>query len=149
MAKRTLGVLIHGAGWVSARHIAAFQHNPASRVVAISTFSDLRTVATERAPFFASAGNIREAIGIAEKQASFVVDEVSPVRAAARLSVPVLLIHGAADDETPPAHSERVHAALKGPKRLLLLPKGGHAVSLDEATWKVIDEWLTPVADRQ
>jgi dipeptidyl aminopeptidase/acylaminoacyl peptidase len=40
------------------------------------------------------------------------VDDVSPVRAAARITVPVLLIHGAADVETPPAHSERVRAAL-------------------------------------
>jgi predicted dehydrogenase len=39
MAKRTFGVLIHGAGWVSAQHIAAFQHNPATQVVAISSRS--------------------------------------------------------------------------------------------------------------
>jgi pimeloyl-ACP methyl ester carboxylesterase len=73
-----------------------------------------------------------------------VVDEVSPVKAAARLAIPVLLIHGAEDKETPPAHSERVHQALPGKKRLVLLPKNGHAVWLDEATWKIIDEWLTP-----
>jgi uncharacterized protein len=115
-----------------------------ARIVGISTFSDLRTVANERAPFFASAGNVREALAIAEQQAGFVVDEVSPVKAAARLSIPVLLIHGAVDRETPPAHSERVHQALQGPKRLLLLPKSGHGVGLDEATWRLIDEWLTP-----
>ncbi len=135
-----LGVSLGGAVALQ----AAAEEPRVSRVVAISTFSDLRTVATLRAPFFASAGNIREALAIAEKQANFVVDDVSPVRAAARLSIPVLLIHGAADQETPPAHSERVQQALKGPKRLLLLPKSGHAVSLDEATWRVIDEWLTP-----
>jgi len=39
MAKRTFGILIHGAGWVSAQHIAAFQGNPATRVVAISSRS--------------------------------------------------------------------------------------------------------------
>ena len=123
---------------------AAAEDARVARVVAISTFSDLRMVATERAPFFASAGNIREAIAIAEKQANFVVDDVSPARTAARLSIPVLLIHGAVDRETPPAHSERVHQALKGPKRLLLIPKSCHSVSLDEATWRTIDEWLTP-----
>jgi pimeloyl-ACP methyl ester carboxylesterase len=123
---------------------AAAEDSRVSQVVAISTFSDLRTVASERAPSFASAGNIREAIAIAEKQANFVVNEVSPVRAAARLSIPVLLIHGAVDRETPPAHSERVYQALKEPKRLLLLAKSGHAMSLDEATWRIIDEWLLP-----
>jgi uncharacterized protein len=123
---------------------AAAEDSRIASVVAISTFSDIRTVATERAPFFASAGNIREAIAIAEQQAHFVADEASPVRAAARVSIPVLLVHGAIDKETAPAHSERVYQALKGPKRLLLLPKNGHAVSLDEATWRIIDEWLLP-----
>jgi len=33
--------------------------------------------------------------------------------------------------------------------RLLLLPKSGHAVGLDEAAWQVIDEWLTPPAGHQ
>jgi hypothetical protein len=41
------------------------------------------------------------------------------------------------------AHSERVYQALKGEKRLILLPKTGHGVGLDEATWKIIDEWVT------
>jgi uncharacterized protein len=115
-----------------------------ARIVAISTFSDLRTVASERAPFFASAANVREAIAIAEQQAGFVADEVSPVQAAGHLAIPVLLVHGADDRETAPAHSERVHSALHGPKRLLLLHKSGHAVSLDEATWRIVDDWLTP-----
>lgn len=33
------GVLIHGAGWVSSQHIAAYQGNPRTRVVAISSRS--------------------------------------------------------------------------------------------------------------
>lgn len=32
-----LGVLVHGAGWVSGEHIKAFQRNPHTRVVAISS----------------------------------------------------------------------------------------------------------------
>jgi predicted dehydrogenase len=36
MPKR-MGVLIHGAGWVSTQHIKAFQNNPHTRVVAISS----------------------------------------------------------------------------------------------------------------
>lgn len=36
MAK-TLGVLIHGAGWVSTQHIQAFQQNPHTEVVAVSS----------------------------------------------------------------------------------------------------------------
>jgi predicted dehydrogenase len=37
MSSKTYGVLIHGAGWVSAQHIAAFQNNRSARVVAISS----------------------------------------------------------------------------------------------------------------
>jgi pimeloyl-ACP methyl ester carboxylesterase len=115
-------------------------------VVGMSIFSDLRTVASERAPFFASSANIRDALALAETQGHFVVDEVSPVTAAAQLSIPVLLIHGAEDRETVPAHSERVHQALKGKKRLVLLPKAGHAMGLDEATWRIVDDWITMAA---
>jgi predicted dehydrogenase len=35
--KRKLGVLVHGAGWVSGPHIKAFMHNPHTKVVAISS----------------------------------------------------------------------------------------------------------------
>ncbi len=37
MAERKLGVLVHGAGWVSTQHISAFVANPATEVVAISS----------------------------------------------------------------------------------------------------------------
>ncbi|MCP5520830.1 MAG: Gfo/Idh/MocA family oxidoreductase [Verrucomicrobiales bacterium] len=37
MSQGKFGVLIHGAGWVSTQHIAAFQRNPATEVVAISS----------------------------------------------------------------------------------------------------------------
>jgi predicted dehydrogenase len=37
MRTKHYGVLIHGAGWVSTQHIAAFENNPASQVVAISS----------------------------------------------------------------------------------------------------------------
>ena len=36
---KTLGVLIHGAGWVSTQHIAAFRHHPAARILAVSSRS--------------------------------------------------------------------------------------------------------------
>jgi predicted dehydrogenase len=44
MARKHYGVLIHGAGWVSGQHIAAFQSHPATRVVAISS----RSIASAR-----------------------------------------------------------------------------------------------------
>lgn len=113
-----------------------------SAVIAAATFSDLRSVASERAPFFASQGNIDNAFRIAEQQAHFHVDEVSAVAAAARIKVPVLIIHGQADKETPASHSQRVYAALRGPKELMLIPKAGHNDCLNSGTWPVIDAWV-------
>jgi uncharacterized protein len=118
-------------------------------VVAAETFSDLRTVAVERAPFFLTRGTIRKAFAVAEAQGGFSVDAVSPVRDAPRITAPVLLIHGAADVDTPPDHSRRVFAALGGPKRLMIVGGAGHNQSLSsEATWRVIDRWLDDVVDR-
>jgi len=37
MSEKKLGVLVHGAGWVSTQHIKAFTANPHTRVVAISS----------------------------------------------------------------------------------------------------------------
>ena len=88
-----------------------------SGVVAAETFSDLRTIATERAQFFFSAGTISAAFRRAGEEGHFDVDAVSPRTAAATITAPVLLIHGAADVETRPEHSQRVFDALKGPKR--------------------------------
>lgn len=118
-------------------------------VVAAETFSDLRTVATERAPLFFTRGAIDRAFALAEAEGHFRIDEVSPVRAAARITVPVLLIHGAADVDTPPAHSERVHAALKGASELMLVPGARHNESLSsEDTWRTVDDWITAAEKR-
>ncbi len=111
-------------------------------VVAAETFADLRTVARERAPFFLTNGVITEAFALAERDGHFRVDDVSPVAAAARIDAPVLLLHGAIDRETPPAHSERVYAALRGPKQLILVPGAHHNQSLAAGVWPDIDRWI-------
>jgi uncharacterized protein len=111
-------------------------------VVAAESFSDLRTVAEERAPKFFTRGVITRAFELAEREGRFQVDAVSPRQAAALIHVPVLLIHGAADVETPPDHSRRIYEALKGPKRLLLVPGVGHNHSLQPDVWAEIDKWI-------
>jgi pimeloyl-ACP methyl ester carboxylesterase len=111
-------------------------------VVAAETFSDLRTVATERAPFVFTSGIIARAFQIAEQQGHFRVDEVSPAMAAAEIKIPVLLIHGAADTDTPPEHSQRVLAALVGPKRLILVSGAGHNESLRGEVWNEVERWI-------
>jgi pimeloyl-ACP methyl ester carboxylesterase len=117
-----------------------------SAVVAAESFSDLRTVARERAPRYFSQGNIRRALAMAESSGRFVVDEVSPVKAAARIAVPVLLVHGGADRETPPEHSHRIFDALRSPRRLLIVAGAGHNQSLPLA-WPDIERWIDDVLE--
>jgi uncharacterized protein len=111
-------------------------------VIAIAPFSDLRTAARERAPFFASRSNLEAAFQQAEATANFRVDDVSPVAAAPRITVPVLLVHGDHDEETPHDHSVRILNALRGPKRLITVPGGGHREGLKAATWQELDRWI-------
>ena len=131
----------HSLGAAVALQTAAIE--PRIRaVVAASTFSDLRSIATERAPFVFSDRMIEAAFSLAEQQAHFVVDEVSPVRAASAIRVPVLLIHGAHDRDTPPIHSQRVHRALSG-STLVIVPDAAHNDVLWEgAIWTRITRWI-------
>lgn len=135
-------------GAAVALQTAAEDHRVTAMATA-ATFSDLRTVAAQRAPFFASKGNIDDALRMAEREAQFKVDEVSPVAAAAKIEIPVLVIHGQSDKETPPAHSLRVYAALRGPKQLLLVPHAGHNDSINGDAWKAIDGWVDRWIPRQ
>jgi pimeloyl-ACP methyl ester carboxylesterase len=112
-------------------------------VVAAESFSDLRTVATERAPWFLPRPIIRQAFVVAEQRGRFLVDAVSPVLAAQTIKAPVLLIHGADDTETPPAHSQRIFDALAGPRRLMLVPGAAHNQSLYRpGVWGEIERWI-------
>jgi dipeptidyl aminopeptidase/acylaminoacyl peptidase len=111
-------------------------------VVAVSPFSDLRTIVEERAPFFATRRDIARAFELAEQRANFRADEVSPLASAVNIKVPALIIHGARDRKTPPEHSQRIFAALRAPKELILVPNRGHRRPLTEDVWREIDAWL-------
>ena len=121
---------------------AAADDRRISAIVAAETFSDLRTVASERAPFFFTRRAIGRALTFAEREAHFEVDAVSPLEAAARVHVPVLVIHGGADTDTPPDHSRRVYDALGGPKCLVIVPGAPHNGSLTRETWAAIVRWI-------
>jgi alpha-beta hydrolase superfamily lysophospholipase len=111
-------------------------------VVAVSSFSDLRTAAAERAPFFASKGNIADAFKIAEAEGKFRADDVSPMAAASHITAPTLIVHGDHDEETPPDHARRIFAALHDPKRLIMVPGASHSHVIDAGVWRDIDGWI-------
>jgi alpha-beta hydrolase superfamily lysophospholipase len=117
-------------------------------IVAAETFTDLRTVATERAPFFFTQATIERAFQLAEQEGHFQMAAVSPIDAARRLKIPVLLIHGAADRDTPPSHTRHLFAALPANPRnqLILVPGATHNHSLHaNAIWEDIQRWIDSV----
>jgi dipeptidyl aminopeptidase/acylaminoacyl peptidase len=116
--------------------------------VAASSFSDLETIVRERARWFhLPSFYVDAALARAGQMALFPPEEASPVAVAPRIHSPVLLLHGAADDKTPPAHSERIAAAVLAPHTLVILPGVGHDEILGRAeAWRAIDAFLAEVA---
>ncbi len=115
-------------------------------VIAQSPFADLERIARERAPFFASEDQIRSAMRLAEREAGFHIAGVSPLRDAAKIQVPVLLLHGQKDDVTRPVHSQQLAAALPGPHELMLLPAADHdSVLKYEEAWAAITRLLDKI----
>jgi alpha-beta hydrolase superfamily lysophospholipase len=136
-----MGTSLGGGIALQAAGVAGIDRRVAA-VVAISPFADLRTGATERAPWFASKGNIADAFALVEAEGKFRVDDASAVAAAGHVTAPALLVHGARDDETPPAHSQRIYATLHEPKRLILVPNATHNHVVDAQVWREIDAWV-------
>jgi pimeloyl-ACP methyl ester carboxylesterase len=134
-------------GGAVALQLAAIDKRIAA-VVAAESFSDFRTVATERAPWFFTTSTIKSAFQHAEKEGRFSIDAVSPVLAAGEITTPVLLIHGEMDIATPPEHARRLYAALSGPKKLILLPGVGHNQWYHGEIWNEIEQWInTAIGD--
>jgi pimeloyl-ACP methyl ester carboxylesterase len=114
-------------------------------VVSAAAFTDLATFARDRVAGFASEAQYREALVLAERAGRFEVAAVSPVLAAARLRVPVLLVHGEDDHVTSLDHARRLFAALAGPKRLRVVPGGNHHDALGRV-WPEVEHWVVGVA---
>lgn len=125
---------------------AAAEDDRIRAVVAAAPFSDLRTVIGERAPSLESEADLRESIRLAEEKAGFKVDDISPRLAAARIRVPVLLLHGTEDRAIRSDHSQRILAALPGDKKLVLVDGATHYDVLRfPAVWQQVGDFL----DRQ
>jgi pimeloyl-ACP methyl ester carboxylesterase len=113
-------------------------------VIAMAPFSTLWLASYERKPYVMSDYTFRASVRRAEEIAQFRVDDVAPAEAVKRLSVPLLLIHGEKDDETPPAHSQRIYAnAASAQKRILIVPGATHRDLLSTpAPWGEIQTFL-------
>jgi uncharacterized protein len=146
-AVQAKGAILFGSSLGAAVALEAAAVDPRIKgVIAQSPFADLASIVRERAPFFASRSDVAGALEIAGRTAGFDHRAVSSERAAARIRVPVLLLHGERDSETSPRHSRRIAAALAGPKRLFIVGRAGHNDVLTRAeVWQCIDRFVEGV----
>jgi pimeloyl-ACP methyl ester carboxylesterase len=111
-------------------------------VVALASYSDLRAAVGARTGWLPKE-TVQAAIAVGESQGGFVADEVSPANAASRLSIPVLLVHGAADRQTPADQSRVIFARANAPKELVLIEGAGHNGLLRRPElWAAVDRFL-------
>lgn len=138
-------VIVMGTSLGGAVALQAAPEDPRiAGVVAMAPFSDLTTIIREIAGPLAQnqelfTGSLKEA----ERLTGFEAARISPREAARRISVPVLLAHGTRDTFTVPSHSERIYAALQGPKRYVIVDGATHYdIPYFPALWDVIERWV-------
>jgi uncharacterized protein len=110
-------------------------------VVAEAPFANLREVSYDYAGLDVSAllGKtlFRPAVIVAmhsmSREGGFDPEDVSPEKAVAERSFPILLICGTRDHRIPCRHSERIYNAARGPKELWIVDGAGHAAALGYA----------------
>ena len=114
-----------------------------SGVIAISSYTSMHQIVRDQIPWVVPTPWVRGTVRNAGRVAQVPVDEVDTVRAARRIHVPVLLLHGVEDTFTAPAHSRTIDAALAGPHELVLVD-GAHHVDVlpSAAAQEAISRWL-------
>ena len=139
------GVLAHSFGALSTASWLS-EHRPASirAVVLVGMMRDLGYVFES----FTQALALRPKVSsrfrelIRDRYGSY-PEEVSTGEMVRRLHLPVLLVHGAADDVVPSAHAHVVSKELRD-GRLLIAPELGHGAPLrDPATVRQIVDFLS------
>jgi alpha-beta hydrolase superfamily lysophospholipase len=107
-------------------------------VVAEASFANLREVSYDYAGLHAGSWLGRTlfrpapvlAMRSVEKEGGFKPEDVSPEKAVAARTFPVLLICGTRDSTIPCRHSERIYKAASGPKTLWVVRGARHAAAL-------------------
>ena len=104
------------------------QDAPIDAVVADSSFASLADlVALRRAEMHIPAWPFEPLYyAVVRLRSGFDPRSIDVERAARRVSVPVLLLHGTEDRDIPFEHSQRIAAALAGPHDFVPIPGSGH-----------------------
>ncbi len=140
---RTLPVALIGESLGAAVALQTAAVEPRVRfVVAGAPFADLETIVRDQAPFLSDELRA-EAVRVAQRAARFTVADISPEKAASRIAVPTMLLHGAEDTFVPMRHSLRILSELRAPRRFVRLEGVDHlGVLRSDAAWDEVHRFL-------
>ena len=127
------GVLgLHGESLGAATTVTCLKYlPPVDFAVADCPFADIKNVlkkGLKDSPF----SPVIIALGSFGAQLKYHVSfsDMTPVDAVTENKIPLLLMHGTADDFIVPENSQRIYDATKGPKKICFIENAGHAASV-------------------
>ena len=69
-------------------------------------------------------------------------ETISPIQWIDKISCPLLLVHGDADEVVPLEHAHKLFQNAKEPKELAIIPGAKHKLRLEEAAMATVLDWL-------
>jgi pimeloyl-ACP methyl ester carboxylesterase len=113
-----------------------------------SCYRDLHTAIRDYARYwvpFLPEFIIRQAEKRAQRKAGFNLEDLSPLRLMPRLTIPVMIVQGTADEQIKPQYAHELYDALPEPRTLHLLEGARHGRVWHEggeAYMETLSEWL-------
>ncbi len=108
-------------------------------VVAMAPVGDVRHTMRRMLLLAAPLMDDATADGVIDRAGAIVgcdIDEISAVRAAAKLTCPILVVHGALDTVVPVGEGKAIYEAAAGPKKLEIVHWAGHtSLLMGRAAW--------------
>jgi uncharacterized protein len=131
-------------GYVALR--AAAEHPGVDAVAtwaSVATWEDLISDGPGAIAYLRNAGLIKDPAFPPSTEAWIDAFRISAIEAVGKIAPrPLLLVHGDADTEVPPHHSETLFETAGEPKELARIPGGGHQLRRDQRAIDAFGDWL-------
>lgn len=105
---------------------------PAKALILEAPFTSIADMAQRRFPYFPARW--------------LVLDRFDNAAKIGRVSMPVLVLHGALDPVTPAAFGREVHAAAREPKELRVFPRAGHVDLFEHGADRAVVDFVDSLA---